>query len=287
MHSDDAVQNELSELREQLEAVRAERGLLESQNAALSRACLEADAGLEVMREQLGVAKGQLEQFVAAQQEIREVRTVLFRVFSWAHSVMEQEEHEADTFVEGVLASQRRVQQLLTCFPTVAQTNAAYGKSAKPRLWMGGTIEVTEGGWLRQIDARSAYPMGGRVLTPVEHAGIGAGGGDEDDGDCEPRLQTCSECGLASPSDDREHFASCSLAERSAPALDTINAFGITAHRFEGNVERVVAIAPLPQMYTSERALQLASWLIVGAELAGYEHPLETAVATVKAIRAV
>lgn len=64
--------------------------------------------------------------------------------------------------------------------------------------------------------------------------------------------------------------------------LDTVNRHLVTAHQGE-----VLMREPLTfQVMTGREALQLASWLIVGAELADYDQALETAIETVKAIRA-
>lgn len=62
--------------------------------------------------------------------------------------------------------------------------------------------------------------------------------------------------------------------------LDTFNLGAVTAHQ-----GAVVVMAKIPPSLSPEQALMLGSWLIVGAELAGHERALETAVATVEAIR--
>lgn len=64
-------------------------------------------------------------------------------------------------------------------------------------------------------------------------------------------------------------------------ALDTLNVFAVTAS------EELVVSLGLGRRFTPEQALQLSSWLIVGAELAGYRDPMGRVMATVSAIEAV
>lgn len=65
----------------------------------------------------------------------------------------------------------------------------------------------------------------------------------------------------------------------SVEPLETFNRFLVTAK----DEQVLMLLSPAPK-FAPEEALQLAAWLVVGAELAGYEHPLEKTVATVKAI---
>ena len=62
--------------------------------------------------------------------------------------------------------------------------------------------------------------------------------------------------------------------------LGTVNQWAVTAKD-----EKVRSLFGVPPALQPQEAVRLASWLIVAAEMAGYPHPLETAQATVKAIR--
>ena len=66
-------------------------------------------------------------------------------------------------------------------------------------------------------------------------------------------------------------------------ALDTLNQFAVTA---KDSKVLILGLVRVPRYLTVDEALQLAAWLIVGAELAGADHSLEVAAATVEAIRA-
>lgn len=62
--------------------------------------------------------------------------------------------------------------------------------------------------------------------------------------------------------------------------LDTLNRYGVTAK------DGCVVILSIPKLRLAPRpALQLAAWLTVGAELAGYDHVLEVLTATVRAVQ--
>lgn len=72
----------------------------------------------------------------------------------------------------------------------------------------------------------------------------------------------------------------CGEPEDTPRALDPENHWLITAS------EDVVILQRLPaSLLQPEEAIRLAAWLIVGAELAGFEPSLEVATATVDAVR--
>lgn len=63
-------------------------------------------------------------------------------------------------------------------------------------------------------------------------------------------------------------------------ALDTFNRLGVTAHQ-----GKVVSVG-MKAAFSPAEALQLAAWLIVGAELCDRSHCVSQVVATVEAIHA-
>jgi hypothetical protein len=101
--------------------------------------------------------------------------------------------------------------------------------------------------------------------------------------------KACLKCGWVPPKRDAFSGRIAAAAPQSETAaelqardvFDTMNYHGITARDGE-----VLLILPVPRCSMNpSRAIQLAAWLVCGAEMAGHPNPEETFRATLAAIR--